>query len=278
MKTFFRKKSVKVLIAALVIALISALSISFSASNKDVITSGANLILQPLRRAMNTVVNQFEHLYTYMYRYDKLEAENTALKERIADMEEEYRGYSEVYSENERLRGLLELKEVRTDYELEAAVIESWSASNFESAFTINRGSENGIELKDCVIDQFSNAVGMVTEVTETTAVVSTVVDTSNSMGAIVSETGDSGIARGDFSRMQEKTLKLDYLPDDAELISGFSVITSGSSGLMPKGLLIGKITDMNINSSGVGDYAVVTPACDFGTLEFVYIITDFEG
>ena len=195
----------------------------------------------------------------------------------LAQMEEEYRGYSEVYSENERLRGLLDLQEYRTEYTMEAAVIVSWSASNFEHAFTINRGSANGIELKDCVIDQFGNVVGMVTELTDNTAVVSTIINTSSSMGAVVSETDDTGIARGDFSRMQEGTLKMDYLPEDAELISGFSVVTSGSSGLMPSGLLIGKITDMNINASGVGNYAVITPAAAFGALEFVYVITDFE-
>lgn len=277
MKKLFRKTSVKVLCVALVIALISALSISFSSSGRDIITTAANVVLQPIRSAMSYLVGEFEHLYMYMYRYDQLSEENTRLKMQLAEMEEQYRGYSEVYSENERLRGLLDLQEFRSEYTMEAAVIVSWSASNFESAFTINRGSADGIELKDCVIDQFGNVIGMVTELTETTAVVSTIINTSSSMGALVSETGDSGIARGDFSRMQEGTLKLDYLPEEAELISGFSVVTSGSSGLMPEGLLIGKITDMNINASGVGNYAVITPAAEFNTLEFVYVITDFE-
>lgn len=277
MKKFFRKAGVKIICVALVIALISALSISFSKSGRDIITTAANLVLQPVRSGMSYIVGEFEHLYMYMYRYDKLQEENNQLKAQLAKMEEEYRGYSAVYSENERLRGLLDLKEIRTDYEMEAAVIVSWSASNFEHAFTINRGSADGIELKDCVIDQFSNVVGMVTELTETTAVVSTIINTSSSMGAVVSETDDNGIARGDFSRMQDGTLKMDYLPEDAELISGFSVVTSGSSGLMPEGLLIGKITDMNINPSGVGNYAVITPAAAFGALDFVYVITDFE-
>ena len=278
MRKFFEKKSVKVLCVALVIAFISLMSISISSSGKDIITTGANVVLKPLRSAMSYVVGEFEHIYRFMYKYDELQAENTELKARLSEMEKEYRGYSEVYAENEWLRGLLDLQEVRTDYTMEAATIISWSASNFESSFTINRGSANGIELKDTVIDQFSNVIGTVTELTETTAVVSTVIDTSSSMGAIVSETGDTGIARGDFSRMQNGTLKLDYLDEKAELISGFSVVTSGSSGLMPEGLLIGRITDMNINVSGVGDYAVITPAADFGTLAFVYVITEFKN
>lgn len=277
MKNLFRKVSVKVICIALVIALISALSIAFSRTGRDLITTGTDLVLQPMRSVMSYIVGEFEHLYMYMYRYDKLQEENTDLKAQLALMEEEYRGYSEVYAENERLRGLLDLREIRTDYEMEAAVIVSWSSSNFESSFTINRGSANGISLQDCVIDQFSNVVGMVTELSETTAVVSTLVDTTTSMGAVISETNDRGIASGDFSRMQEGTLKLDYLPEGAQLISGFSVVTSGSSGLMPEGLLIGRISDMNINSSGVGDYVVVTPAADLGTLSFVYVITDFE-
>ena len=273
-----RIRSVRILAVALVIALISALSVSFSASGRDLITTGANVVLQPVRAGVSFVVGEFEHMYRYMFRYDKLQEENNRLKAEIAKIEDQYRGYDEVYAENERLRGLLDLKEVRVDYTMEAATIISWSASNFESSFTIDRGSSSGIELKDTVIDQFSNVVGTVTELSETTAVVSTVIDTSSSVGALVSDTGDTGIARGDFARMQEGTLKMDYLADDAELISGFSVITSGSSGLMPKGLLIGRITGMNISPSGVGNYAIVTPTTDFGTLSFVYVITDFDS
>ncbi len=278
MRKFLRNRGVRILAVALVIALISALSVTFSAGGKDLITTGANLVLQPVRAGMSFVVGEFEHMYRYMFRYDKLQEENTQLKLQLAQIEEQYRGYSEVYAENERLRGLLDLKEVRVDYEMEAATIIAWSASNFESSFTIDRGSSSGIELKDTVIDQFSNVVGTVTELTETTAVVTTIIDTSSSMGALVSETGDTGIARGDFARMQQGQLKMDYLAADAELISGFSVVTSGSSGLMPKGLLIGRITGMNISASGVGDYAIITPAADMGTLSFVYVIKDFEN
>ena len=53
-----------------------------------------------------------------MFRYEALSAENEALKERIANMEDEARRADAVERENQRLRDLLNLQSTHEDYDL----------------------------------------------------------------------------------------------------------------------------------------------------------------
>ncbi len=65
------------------------------------------------------------------------------------------------------------------------------------------------------------------------------------------------------------------YIPTDADVVLEDSVETSGIGGIYPKGILIGKITQI-IDSKNVTDrYAIVETAVDFSKLETVLVITD---
>lgn len=69
-------------------------------------------------------------------------------------------------------------------------------------------------------------------------------------------------------------TLKLMYIPTDADISLDDSIETSGIGGIYPKGILIGKISEI-IQSKNVTDrYAIVETAVDFSKLETVLVIT----
>lgn len=65
------------------------------------------------------------------------------------------------------------------------------------------------------------------------------------------------------------------YIPTDADLVLEDAIETSGIGGIYPKGILIGKITQI-IDSKNVTDrYAIVETAVDFSKLETVLVITE---
>lgn len=69
-------------------------------------------------------------------------------------------------------------------------------------------------------------------------------------------------------------TLKLTYIPTDADLVLGDTVETSGIGGIYPKGIIIGKISEI-IDSKNITDRsAIVETAVDFSKLETVLVIT----
>ena len=132
--------------------------------------------------------------------------------------------------------------------------------------------------LNDCVIDQYGNLVGVVTEVGSNWALVSTVLDPDVELGGRVARTDDEAILEGDFALMLEGLLKLSYLPEDTQLVSGDQVITSGLGEVFPEGLVVGNVTGLFTEADGISRYAQVEPAADLDSVRYVYVITDFGG
>ena len=72
-----------------------------------------------------------------------------------------------------------------------------------------------------------------------------------------------------------ENTLKIMYIPSDADLLLDDTIETSGIGGIYPKGILIGKILEI-IDSKNITDrYAIVETAVDFSKLETVLVIVE---
>ena len=76
---------------------------------------------------------------------------------------------------------------------------------------------------------------------------------------------------------MKKKLAKLTYMADGAQIFVGDDVLTSGSGGSFPAGLVIGKITSVQSEAGGQIEYGVVEPTCDFDSLVQVFIIKSFE-
>lgn len=65
------------------------------------------------------------------------------------------------------------------------------------------------------------------------------------------------------------------FIPTDADLVLEDTIETSGIGGIYPKGILIGKISQI-IEAKNVTDrYAIVETAVDFSKLETVLVITN---
>ena len=118
--------------------------------------------------------------------------------------------------------------------------------------------------------------VGQVTELGTNWATVSTVIDVDMSVGAFVGATGNSGMVVGEYSFMRDKTAKLTYLADGAQIFVGDDVLTSGSGGAFPAGLMIGTLTAVQTEAGGQIEYGIVEPQAYLDSLVQVFVIKDF--
>ena len=178
--------------------------------------------------------------------------------------------------ENSRLRRALELRESHRDYVLESAKVVLWSDSVWSSSFTISKGRSSGIELGDPVITEYGALVGQVTELSENSAVVSTLIDVDMSVGAYVGASGSAGMVVGEYAMMKDKNAKLTFLADGAQIFEGDEVLTSGSGGAFPAGLSIGTISNVQTEAGGQIEYGIVVPQVELDALVQVFIIKDF--
>lgn len=277
MKQYFRKNGIKLGVIVLAIVLLIGLGSIARGGRTGFLQNATGIIEAPVKKVLSSAVNWFDTIYGYLFKYDQLQAENESLRQQLAEAQESAREGIAAKEENERLRNLLLLREAHTDYVMESAKIVLWSSSNWSSSFTISKGESSGIELGDPVITEYGVLVGQVTELGTTWATVSTIIDVDMSVGAFVGTEGTSGMVVGEYSFMKSKQAKLTYMAEGAQIFVGDDVITSGSGGAFPAGLVIGTLTGVKTESGGQLEYGIVEPGCNFDSLVQVFIIKDFD-
>ena len=168
------------------------------------------------------------------------------------------------------------MAEEHEDYRYLSAYIISWDSTNWKSTFTVNKGSRDGLDLGMCAVTEFGQVVGLVTAVGENWATITTVLDSSLEISACVASTGYTGVVEGSYRTGETGSLRLSYLPTDAVMKNGDQVVTTGST-LYPKDLILGYVADAGLDDTGVSKYAVLDAAVDFGSIEQVFLITEYE-
>ncbi|MGI5976805.1 MAG: rod shape-determining protein MreC [Candidatus Limivicinus sp.] len=278
MKKYLKKNGIRIGIIVLAVAVIIIFTTTVRSGKTGFVQNLTGIIESPIKKVLSSTVNWFDTIYGYLYDYDSLQAENESLRSQLADAQQSARDGIEASEENTRLRELLNLREKHTDYVLESSKVVLWSSSNWSSSFTISKGSSSGIEMGDPVITEYGVVVGQITELGTNWATVSTLIDVDMSVGAYVSGSGSSGMVMGEFDLMKKKMAKLTFLADGAQIFVGDEILTSGSGGAFPAGLVIGSITNVQTEAGGQIEYGIVKPECDFDSLVQVFIIKDYEA
>ena len=277
MKEYLKTNGIRIAVLVLAVVMLIGMGAAARGGNVGFLHNATGVLLAPVQKVVSSAVNLFNSIYGHLYEYDSLVAENESLRAQLADAQQSAREGIEASEENERLRELLELRAKHTDYVFESAKIVLRSSSNWSHSFTISKGRSSGIEIGDPVVTEYNVVVGQITELGETWATVSTVIDVDMSMGAFVGETGTSGIVLGEYALMRERQAKLTYMVDGAQIYVGDEVLTSGAGGAFPAGLVIGRISAVQTEAGGQILFGLVEPACAFDSLVQVFIIKDFS-
>lgn len=274
MRHFFTTKIKIVLLAAVLIAAVSAVVLSLTGNSyPSTVVQG---ILAPLRAGATHLTAQAEKLYDYIFSYESLLAENEALKEQLSQMEDQARQAAALTKENQALRDALELKENNEGYKMVDGYIISWSSNDWSSTFTINRGTNVGIAEGMCAITANGEVVGLVTEVGSNYAVIKTVLDSSLEISATIVSSGYNGMVKGGYSTDHPDLLRMNYLPSSATIRNNDQVVTTGST-VYPRNLILGYVVDAGFDDTGVAKYALLEPAADIGALDQIFIITEYN-
>ncbi len=274
MRHFFSNKVKIVLALALVLAVL--LGVAGSLTGKAMPSGFLQTLLTPLRSGAYALTGQVERLYDYVYRYDSLVAENEALKQQLAQWQEDARQVDAMSREIERYRQLLKLMERSPDYVLVDAFVIARSSKDWTSTFTINRGTDAGIQVGMCAITANGEVAGVVTEAGSNYAVIKTVLDSSLEVSACIASSGYSGVVTGCYTSGLRDMLRMDYLSSTAIIRAQDQVVTAGST-YYPRNLILGYVVDAGYDEVGVAKYAILRPAADIANLEQVFIITEYN-
>ncbi len=277
MKDFFRQNGLILLIISFLLSLLITILSATMGGSMNPLATLVRTAITPIQAATATAVDWGKSISDYVLHYDEVMEELDALRLEIAQLEDEVREAQDANRENEQLRELLNLAEKHQDYELESARVSARKNSNWDDSFSISKGSNSGIEVGDCVITAEGYLLGVVNEVGPTSATVHTLVDPDMEMGGMVVRTYATGILQGSFSLMAEGKLLLSYLSDDAQLVPGDEVVTSGMGEQYPSGLVVGTVEGLFDDPSGTSRYATIVPKASLDDLVQVFVIKDFD-
>lgn len=274
MRQLFNTKLKIIIIVA--VLLTAALSVMAGLTNHSIPELLVQGILAPFRAAGTSLTKTAERYYSYMFRYEALEAENEALKKQVAELQDTARKADATERENTRLRNTMKLLESHDTYEEVDAYIIGWSSTDWSNTLTINRGTSAGITENMVAITDNGEVVGLVSQVGPNFAVVKTVLDSTLEISATIATSGYNGMVSGGYIEGNDKYLQMDYLPSSAIIRNKDQVVTSGST-LYPRGLILGSVVDAGFKETGVAKYAVLKPAAEISSLEQIFIVTNFR-
>lgn len=232
-------------------------------------------LTSPLQWCVTVVGNAFEGFGLYFAGIDRLREENEALEQENAALREQIENAELLEAENERLRSYLDMKAKFPSFEMVEGMIISYSAGNYMTSFTLNRGTMHGVSTQMPVVVA-DGVVGYVTEVGLNWCMVSTIIETASSVGAYVPRSGATGIVSGDAALRRDGVCKMNYLEANADIQVGDRVLSSGNGSVYPAELVIGTVTAIETDEYSRTLEATVQPTVDFASLQYMMIITGY--
>ena len=210
---------------------------------------------------------------------DRLRIDNAALRDENDRLRAENVRLEETRRENDLLTGLLQLR-AGFEYETVAAAVIAREPAEFRRAVTLDRGSDDGISQGDVVIASGGALAGRVVEVGPNFAQVALLTDGSSIViGQLV-----SSAATGEVIGQLGGALVMSKIDSGIQVQAGDEVVTAGielGGGIRspyPKGLLIGQVIDVRRDANDVVQTAYLQPAAALDRLEYLLVITDYEG
>jgi rod shape-determining protein MreC len=278
LKDFFNSVKFRVILFILVVLVGISVYTVASGGQSSVISQGVYKVFTPVLRVTSSISDTLTAQWDSLFHSNDYYEENLKLKEELSDLNEKLVDYENNKQELEELRKFINIKEENPNYELSPPcnVIAKTSGDPY-CTFTIDRGADDGISLYDPVVTG-EGLVGTVTELANDYAVVTTILSSDISVGAMSVRTTDMGVIEGDTEQSLKGLTKLSLLDKDNKLSVGDVITCSGNSGMFPKNFLIGKVVELGTEDTGLSAYAIVEPFVDINKLTSVIVITNFDG
>lgn len=271
---FFEKHKKLVMIAttALLLCVVMGLS-TLAVNNAFVLDNAVGTVVQPVQKLVASVTDGVGGFFNFIFEMKDYRAENDALAARLSEMERKYRSAESYRLENERLSGLLNLRENEFgNVQTAAARVIGWSPDNWFDFYTLDKGSLDHVAKRNMVLTD-EGLVGQVSEVGLNWSKVMTIIDPSSSVGAKVVRTGDVAMVEGDLELEREGLCKMTFINKDAQIVAGDILETSGLGGVYAPGIAIGRVTEVRTDDTGIDQYAIVEPMVDFKSMRHTLIV-----
>jgi rod shape-determining protein MreC len=263
---------------ALLVASLILVTISSNPLVRDV-QNGVAFAFKPVQVAVGSVARDVSSIATTIAEIDRLRQENAELRQENDRLDAESRSAAELRRENDQLTALLQLRS-GLSYETLAVSVIARESSEARRAIVVDHGSDDGLAAGMVVIAGGGALVGRITDVGPSFAHVVLISDaTSTVIGQLLSTTYTGKVIGqlGGALVMQDVDAAA-KVTNGEEVFSAGIELQGGIRSPYPKGLLIGRVVDVTRDPNEVVQTAFLEPAAPLDRLEFLLVITDYEG
>ena len=275
LKQFFNNKKLITLLVSFII-FIGILWFSFSNfGTPPVVQQLTSDVTAVMGRIFSKPANAINNFFSDINYLEDTFKENKRLKEKVDSLAESQAELSVLREENVQLKSELDLRSSLTEYSTMTGTVISRNPDAWVDQVIVDRGSMDGLERGMSVMSK-NGLVGRISEVSPTSSKVTLLSTTApssilTSTEIMQEEETIFGVLTG-FD-LERNELVMEQITSEAAIEIGNEVITSGLGGLVPRGLLVGTITEISLDSQGLGQRVYIEPATDFTDIQFVTII-----
>lgn len=234
-------------------------------------------IAAPVNEKLVAVSNNADSVRNFFAALTTMQEENKKLKTEVETLSYANIQMAEIWAENQRLSNLLQYKNDAKNLKLQTAKVIGKNIGDIKDTVLINLGSNAGLRENMAVVNA-SGLVGIIDETYPDASRVLLITSPRCKAGGIVLRANSrvvgvvNGLAGGDA------VLQMSNMARDADIVEGDIIVTSGFGGNHPGGLVIGNVSEVSLNVGGLLKQAKIVPAVDFGRLEEVMVVADYQN
>ncbi len=256
----------------MVLAVVIILSVSLANpvhGSYKLFASPVNVIQEVFTSFAENVKTRFEMFFSA----DRISKELEDLRKENDQLKNEATENDILLRENAELKGMLDFKELYSEFDIVGAEVIAGDVSDLYNTFTINCGTSDGIEEGSFVVTS-AGLVGVIGSAGPVSSKVISVVDEQNKIIVRTLENNEMLRATGTYDDEGGSYLRIDRILDDTVINVGDTLVTSNSGDVYPYGIRVGVVTEVGQDKASGTRYAIAEPVVNLRSIDKVFVMT----
>jgi rod shape-determining protein MreC len=262
-------KKMVLIVGGIVLITVNVILLSITSKSRSTLGVGrvGLSFVAPFQEIVSRSVRFTRGVWKHYFLLVSVAQENEILKKMLNESIGKNNQWHEIELANTRLRNLLNFQKAPNNSVVAAEVIGKDPSGWFKTVI-IDKGKAEGLQ-KGLPVVLPQGIVGQVIEVSSHYSKVMLIIDRNSAVDALVQRSRARGIIKGSSADQ----CRFEFVLRKHDVQIGDTVIASGLDGVYPKGLLIGRVSDLGGRKSDIFYDIAVAPFVDYETLEEVLVI-----
>src|SRR5699024_4653992 len=276
---FYKRYKNRMIVA--IVTIILFVIIGRTGENRTDISQSEKIVMNslgPVNGITSSIRVKVSNIFSTLKNLTSILDENKNLKNEISKLEEENRDLENIIGKSDFLKEEMELLE-KTNLNLLSSKVTSKESGNWYNTFNIDKGSNDGVEKGNTVVQGLKikngsikeGVVGRVSEVSENSAKVVSIIDESNNIAFKSTRTQDGGVISGNV----DNSLSGYLFDNKADIKEGDKLYTSGLGDLFKEDIYIGEVEKVTEAEKELMKRITIKPAIDFKKIYKVLVVLE---